>query len=266
MVSNTPPATISQAIFQRDAEAVERFASSGASVDAVPAAEHGASVGRSARRRPLSLFGLMIEACRIDMKCAKVLIRHGANPSGCAGEEPPLARVFSEMRLGQQFGNLSLAQKAEIGFARYLLDQGANPNVVDWSDATPLMRCVQGGDLALALELLAAGADPDFVNAAGVSALGLACRDSRVPMVKLLLERGSRQFWKDTGPNSVLSMAKTRGGTHNLYFSSSASQISPAAAEVFNLLSVAQELHEIEAATAQPASSASASAPRSARL
>lgn len=255
---------MSQAIFQRDASAVDRFANGGASVDAVPAAEHGAAIGCSARRRPLSLFGLMIESCRIDLACANVLIRHGANPDGRLGEEPPLARIFSEMRLGSPLGNLSLAQKAEIDFARYLLDQGANPNVVDWSDATPLMRCVQGGDLALALELLAAGADPDFVNDAGVCALGLACRDSRVPMVKLLLEHGRRQFWKDLGPNSVLSMAKTRGGTHNLYFNSSASQISPEAAEIFTLLTVAQESHEIEAATSLPASSASA--PRFGRL
>lgn len=244
--------TIGQAVFNKDAYAVARLAKAGASAQFLDPHEDRRSLGVSSRRKTLSLFGLMIEACKPNLPVARALIAHGASPDGIPGEEPPLARLFSEMPAYHSSRTWTVSQKAEHALACFLLASGANPNVVDRSGASPLMRSAQAGDLEMLNELLSLGADPDFVNDAGVSALGLACRQSHTSIVKILLEVGRRRFWTETGPSSVLAMARDTAARNSGSIFGLSQHHLPSS-ETLRMLAMAQEVREISDATPQAA-------------
>lgn len=76
-----------------------------------------------------------------------------------------------------------------------LIRLGANLNVVDEDDLTPLMcACSWGGvaGMRIAIKLIKAGADVNYVRADDeMTALGLAASDSRPEVVQALLEHGA---------------------------------------------------------------------------
>lgn len=75
-----------------------------------------------------------------------------------------------------------------------LLQFKANPNLGNASGETPLIRAVQRRDIALVRTLLAAKANPDQRDIiAGLSARDYAQRDSRAPAIAKLLADTPRQ-------------------------------------------------------------------------
>ena len=78
----------------------------------------------------------------------------------------------------------------------------ANPNLANTSGETPLIRAVQLRDLALVRTLLANNADPDQRdNIAGLSARDYAARDKRSPAIaKLLADAPKRARAPVSGP------------------------------------------------------------------
>ena len=84
------------------------------------------------------------------------------------------------------------AGQAEV--VTVLLDNKANPNLANASGETPLIRAVQRRDLPLVRTLLAAKANPDQKDIiAGLSARDYAQRDTRAPAIAKLLADTPRQ-------------------------------------------------------------------------
>lgn len=76
--------------------------------------------------------------------------------------------------------------------ARFLLEQGMNPNHMNWHRFTLLHHMAAAGDIAKATLLLDHGADVDAIDDEYRSTpLGVAARWGRPAMVDLLLERGA---------------------------------------------------------------------------
>lgn len=86
--------------------------------------------------------------------------------------------------------------------AELLLAGKANVNLANSSGETPLIRAVQIRDLALVRTLLAAGADPDQHDViAGLSGRDYAARDTRAPAIaKLLADAPKRARAPVSGP------------------------------------------------------------------
>ncbi len=83
-----------------------------------------------------------------------------------------------------------------------LLQFKANPNLANSSGETPLIRAVQRRDLGLVRTLLAAKADPDQRDIiAGLSARDYATRDGRAPaIIKLLADTPKQSRAAVSGP------------------------------------------------------------------
>ena len=90
----------------------------------------------------------------------------------------------------------------EIDLIQTLLDKKANVNLANSSGETPLIFAVQRRDLGMARTLLAAGADPDQADIiAGKSARDYAIEDTRsTAMAKLMAETPKKARRAVSGP------------------------------------------------------------------
>jgi hypothetical protein len=102
----------------------------------------------------------------------------------------------------------------------YLLSVGADPNALDRSGVTPLLRAVRTRSLPAVRTLLDSGANPKTPNKAGSTPLHLAvqttgrggsgsqhARQQQTGIIGLLLERGARPTDKDGRGKQVLQAA-----------------------------------------------------------
>ena len=97
---------------------------------------------------------------------------------------------------------LLAAGLGEMDLIQVLLDKKANVNLANSSGETPLIRAVQRRDLGMARSLLAAGADPDQADViAGKSARDYATEDTRsTAMAKLMAETPKKARRAVSGP------------------------------------------------------------------
>ena len=106
-------------------------------------------------------------------------------------------------------GNSPLMYAAVLGSVesmRLLLDAGADPNVPNNFDATPLMWCA--GDAAKVRLLLGKGAKVDARSKLGRTPLLIAAyNDGAIEAARLLLEKGADINARDKGGASVLELA-----------------------------------------------------------
>ena len=106
-------------------------------------------------------------------------------------------------------GNSPLMYAAALGSLdsmRLLLDAGADPNVANNVDATPLMWCA--GDAAKVRLLLSKGAKADARSKLGRTPLLIAAyNDGAIEAARLLLEKGADVNARDNGGTSVLELA-----------------------------------------------------------
>ena len=106
-------------------------------------------------------------------------------------------------------GNSPLMYAAALGSLesmRLLLDAGADPNVSNKFDATPLMWCA--GDAAKVRLLLSKGAKADARSKLGRTPLLIAAyNDGAIEAARLLLEKGADVNARDNGGTSVLELA-----------------------------------------------------------
>lgn len=132
--------------------------------------------------------GLHIVVRRRDETWLTFLLGKGARPDIAAND-----------------GTTPLLLAAQIGWvegAERLLRGRADVNKGNNRGETPLMAAVQNRDVAMVRRLLAAGADPNQTdNAAGLSALDYARRDSRAAALVRLLEDNGRARPAAVGPN-----------------------------------------------------------------
>lgn len=80
-----------------------------------------------------------------------------------------------------------------LDIAKFLLEQGANPNGFSSNDkiARPLLLSVTDNNYKMAELLLQAGANPNLENSMGLNALQLALRNDMPQMIHLLLSYGA---------------------------------------------------------------------------
>lgn len=152
----------------------------------------------------------LVEATRRDPRLAELLVeRYGADPTHQAaalvGALPPAADEVGIIAMLQSFfkqglrinaaaetGQTLLHRCVALGYpaaVTFLLTQGANPNVQDRSEMTPLMVAVERRDLGMAKLLLEHGADAHTVkNGAGETAVQMANRLKEPALAKLLEE------------------------------------------------------------------------------
>src|SRR5260221_5628734 len=106
-------------------------------------------------------------------------------------------------------GNSPLTYAASLGSLermRLLLDAGADPNLANNFDATPLMWCA--GDAAKVRLLLSKGAKADARSKLGRTPLMIAAyNDGAIEAARLLLEKGGDVNARDNGGNSAAERA-----------------------------------------------------------
>lgn len=152
----------------------------------------------------------LVEATRRDPGLAELLVeRYGADPTHQAAALvaalPPGADEAAVAAMLQSFfkrgfrinaasetGQTLLHRCVALGYptvARFLLTQGANPNVPDREEVTPLMLAVERRDIGMAKLLLEHGADGHTgKNARGETAAEMARRLQEPALARLLEE------------------------------------------------------------------------------
>jgi ankyrin repeat protein len=140
---------------------------------------------------------LHMAAAAFRRPVAELLIAHGADSRArnCRGAEP-LHYAADTNRWNPE---------AQAETIEYLLSIGADPNAVDKSGVTPLLRAVRTRSSPAVRALLDGGADPIRPNKSGSTPMDLAvqttgrggsgtphAREQQAAIVKLLLERGAK--------------------------------------------------------------------------
>ncbi|XP_013166187.1 PREDICTED: protein TANC2 isoform X2 [Papilio xuthus] len=106
----------------------------------------------------------------------------------------------------RQLSPLSLAARhARAALLLRLLDCGAD--VMGSGGKNPLILAAAEGHDDIVDTLLAHGADPDAVDADGISALGWACLRARIPTVMLLLDKGASIELADSSGRTPLALS-----------------------------------------------------------
>ena len=103
-------------------------------------------------------------------------------------------RVDVNMYAGDGFSALHLACFfGQVETVELLIEKGADVNMMAPNDSRlyPLHSAVAGGQQAIAKLLLAAGADPNTIQAGGYTALMSAAHQGYKDLVSLLLEKGA---------------------------------------------------------------------------
>ena len=109
------------------------------------------------------------------------LLREGISPNSY-DEVTPLLSIASHCGV------------AEV--VRILLEAGADPNLENGENFTPLMFAAQGGHLAVVQNLISAGANIYAVNDHGGNALSMAAWGGQIEMVEYLLPLASEEDLK----------------------------------------------------------------------
>jgi ankyrin repeat protein len=135
--------------------------------------DHGANLGARGHSGATPLHA----ASRLrDPSVALLLLERGADP------------VAADRK-----GNMPLLGACEYGnetVARALVERGADPNAAPYSEeGPPFQRAVSSGHVSLVRFLVERGAELDAWHG-GMTALHRACRLSREPVVRLLLDLG----------------------------------------------------------------------------
>lgn len=107
-----------------------------------------------------------------DIETVQKLLREGISPNSY-DEVTPLLSVASHCGVA--------------AVVRILLEAGADPNLENGENFTPLMFAAQGGHLAVVQNLISAGANIHAVNDHGEDALSMAAWGGQIEMVEYML-------------------------------------------------------------------------------
>lgn len=105
-----------------------------------------------------------------SLHLTEALIRNGAAVDPANRQDSPL---------------LLLVQQEKMEGALFLLNSGADPNIINEEGTTPLHAAIQVGNRLLAKELISAGADPSITDADGLTPEELARQLGMTPMLGL---------------------------------------------------------------------------------
>ncbi|MGB3166807.1 MAG: ankyrin repeat domain-containing protein [Alteraurantiacibacter sp.] len=101
--------------------------------------------------------------------------------------------------------------RRDLTWTRWLLQEGANPNVADNRGRTPLMAAIDSGFLEAVEVLLNKGAQVDTPNRAGETPLITAVLGRNTDLLTLLLENGANPDRTDNTGRSARDHARQPG-------------------------------------------------------
>ncbi|TWW55201.1 26S proteasome non-ATPase regulatory subunit 10 26S proteasome regulatory subunit p28 [Takifugu flavidus] len=110
--------------------------------------------------------------------------------------------------------DLGVEVNLEDDIALMLLENGADPNVTDKLESTPLHRASAKGNYRLIQLLLKQGASTNIQDSQGNTPLHLACDEERVEAAKLLVEHGASIYIENKEEKTPLQLAQ--GGLGSL--------------------------------------------------
>ena len=106
-----------------------------------------------------------------------------------------------------------VVRRRDATWVRFLLGNGANPNLGDRAGVTPLQLAVQLGFADGVAELVKRGARVDVTNAAGETPLISAVHRDDAELVKVLLEAGANPDRADNSGRTARDYAAFRPGS-----------------------------------------------------
>jgi ankyrin repeat protein len=167
---------------------------------------------------------------RIDLTSALLLGAIGTLACGAALAESELADLIQNdnrvdaLALIEAGADVNVAQgddttplhwavyKLDLPLVQRLLERGANAAAANRYGSTPLSEAVKAAHIGLVETLLAAGADPESPNADGQTALMIAARAGSLEIARLLVEHGAdvnaREAWR--GQTALMWAAEGR--------------------------------------------------------
>jgi len=101
--------------------------------------------------------------------------------------------------------------RRDLTWTRWLLQEGANPNIADNDGRTPLIVAAEGGFLDGVEVLLTRGAQVDVANATGETPLIAAVHSRNIELMELLLAGGADPDRTDNAGRSARDYAGQRG-------------------------------------------------------
>lgn len=90
-----------------------------------------------------------------------------------------------------------VVRRGDLPYTTFLLQKGADPNIRDRRNNTPLLIAVETGNASLVPLLIAGRANPNLANASGVTPLILATQLRNAEAVRLLLAAKANPDQKD---------------------------------------------------------------------
>lgn len=118
-------------------------------------------------------------------------------------DEPGSVLINTRDRTSGETGLHIATRRRDTVWIRFLLERGADPNIVDKEGATPLTIAVALGHFDGVAALVAGGARLDVPNATGETALIAAVHRRDLAIVKLLLENGASADRNDNSGRSA---------------------------------------------------------------
>ncbi|KAL3986092.1 Ankyrin repeats (3 copies) family protein [Acanthocheilonema viteae] len=137
-------------------------------------------------------YGLHLECCKVLVDSGRCNVNAEAHDS-----VTPLMLVC----------RMSYRHDEALEVARYLLDNGANPNSRTLDEMTPLIQAIKSKNTALALLLIDRGANPFDVWYDGWSALHESADTKDLVVMRRLINLGADIFAVDTNKHTALMVA-----------------------------------------------------------
>lgn len=111
---------------------------------------------------------------------------------------------------GETALHLTIARR-DVVWTRWLMQEGANPNIADNQGATPLIRACEMGFIEGVEALIAGGASVDVANRTGETPLIAAVHTRNIALMQVLLRAGADPDRTDNAGRSARMYASERG-------------------------------------------------------
>lgn len=158
--------------------------------------EKGADVNRQGRTGYTPLMDACFLSGNLDM--VKLLVSEGADVNALSTQgDSALCLV---------------ADKGDMQIARFLLENGADPNIIPVGDNdSPLNWAAYRGNLSMVILLVKHGADVNLMDSRGWRPLGLAASRGYIEVVRFLLTKGAERDLPMGSGETALEKAKRSG-------------------------------------------------------